>query len=45
MELATAMLLSNLLTYHIADLCRFTYYYQLFGIVPFEKMRKSLEFL
>lgn len=39
------VLFVNLLTYHIADLCKFTYHHSLFENALFEKTRKSLKFL
>ena len=45
MELSVTILYSNSLTFHVADLRKFTYYYPLFEIALFGNMRKSFEFL
>ena len=45
MESSVTILYSNSLTFHVADLCKFTYYYPLFEIALFGNMRKSFEFL
>lgn len=37
MERTVTILFINLHTYHIADLCKFTFYYLLFEIDPFAK--------